>query len=148
MKKILNEDIKKNLFQRIFNITPKLKVKINRKNIICYKLFEETEIPGIIKSTSNNLYLINIPQKERTICIWSRDNYGVNIKGGYSSFISLPSLYRFIQHKKITNYSIYECIIPKNSEFLVCNTLFSQDTYISNHLKIIKKVGVCGDLKH
>lgn len=131
---IIRDELKKNIFQKIFGIIPKIKPLIAKKDIICYKVYKETDIPMTVKSPfRNTFHLVGKPQPIVEIGI---KNYiwedGIEISEGYHSFVKFEN-----PNWLCSDEVIYQCTIPKGSTYYIgeYNT-----QYVSNQLIINKKL--------
>ncbi len=136
---IWRDELPRNIFQKVFGIRPKIKQSIAKRDIVCYKIYKETDIPGVVEAPyQHTKHIIGLPQQQVEIIFntgWHTDNDTQrNIYEGYHSFINKETDLYFVGKK---GYIIKKCIIPKGAIYYIGNTLGVRDSYVSNQLTIL-----------
>jgi len=141
---VVRNDIPKNLFQKLFKITPEVKPLIAKKDIVCYKLYYEGPVPGSVTSFYQNTYhLVGKPQPKIILNPEKIGRYGsVRFYQGYHSFTSLPKLKKYLGEISGRNDDVFvfKCIIPKGSTYYMGNFTNTNDGYVSEQLVILEKI--------
>lgn len=137
---IYRDELPRNIFQKIFGIQPEIKPLIAKRDIVCYKIYKETDIPGVVEAPymlTKHLVGKSQPKVEITYLGYGwleNTNDKRHIKQGYHSFIS-ENVDSFFADKK--GYITKKCIIPKGSTYYIGNHRGVRDGYVSNQLIIL-----------
>lgn len=135
---VRQEELPKNIFQKIFKIEPEIKHLVAKKDIVCYKLYRETDIPGVVEAPYRlTKHLVGKPQPNVQLTwTYTPNNRVLSVEAGYHSFIK-----PIIKHENIGLFQefliIKKCIIPKGSVYYIGNAWGTRDGYVSNQLIIL-----------
>jgi len=130
---IYRDNLPKNIFQKIFGITPKIKPLVAEKDIVCYKIMKPTDMGGVYQSQyRKTLHIVGVlqPIVEFGITLGHCDNICIDV--GYHSFVNIP--------KGEWEYDIVKCTIPKDSIYYIGDFDGVRDSYVSNQIVINGRV--------
>jgi len=134
---IRQNELPRNIFQKIFGIQPEIKPLIAKRDIVCYKLYRVSDIPGVVKSPYRlTKHLVGKPQPKVEITYEEWYSTKRHIMCGYHSSIK-PDIYNHFGDQHTTEYVIKKCIIPKGSAYYIGNHKGVRDGYVSNQLIIL-----------
>ncbi len=135
---VYKEDLPRNLLQFIFGIKPRIKPLIAQRDIVCYKVYRETDIPGVVESPyQRTKHLIGKPQPQVELGVIDRFGDGTVLKiyEGYHSYVDSD----FVNvDDEFDGCVTKKCIIPKGSTYFIGNVHgFIRTGYVSTNLIIL-----------
>ena len=136
---IRQNELPRNIFQKIFGIQPEIKPLIAKRDIVCYKLYRISDIPGVVEAPYRlTKHLVGKPQPQVEFS-YSKHGYRFDfskllVEAGYHSFRNKDIKNMF---KDTSEYIIIKCIIPKGSTYYIGNHNGVRDGYVSNQLIIL-----------
>lgn len=134
---IRQNELPRNIFQKILGIQPKIQPLIAKRDIVCYKLYRLTDIPGVVEAPYRlTKHIVGKPQPKVKITynMWFIFHEKWEIECGYNSFRNKNIENMF---KDSSEYVIKKCIIPKGSTYYIGNFRDVRDGYVSNQLIIL-----------
>lgn len=134
---IRQNELPRNIFQKIFGIQPEIKPLIAKRDIVCYKLYRISDIPGVVEAPYQlTKHLVGKPQPKVEITYGHCYNHNISmgIECGYHSFKNKNIVNMFMDNSE---YVIKKCIIPKGSTYYIGNHRGVRDGYVSNQLIIL-----------
>jgi len=136
---IRQDELPRNIFQKILGIQPKIKPLIAKRDIVCYKLYRVIDIPGVVEAPYRlTKHLVGKPQPKVEITYGHCYNHNISmgIECGYHSYRKSDIDNWFVdQYTK--EYITKKCIIPKGSIYYIGNHRGVRDGYVSNQLTIL-----------
>jgi hypothetical protein len=135
---IYQDEIPRNIFQKLFGIEPKIKPLIAKRDIVCYKLYHLSDIPGVVISPfRNTMHIIGKEQPPveitHKVVTWLDELTQIIIECGYHSYIKNDG-YQYYP----TDHVVKKCIIPKGSTYYIGNQHGQvRNAYVSNQLIIL-----------